>query len=106
VARVRKGSTWGYIDLGGTELISLQYEYAGNYREGMAPVRLHNQWGYIDRCGTVILPFAYDQAHEFQNGQAWVLKDDKAYYIDRTGKYIKKAEEQKPNGNTPPKESN
>jgi hypothetical protein len=53
----------------------------------------------------LILPFAYDQAHEFQNGQAWVLKEDKAYYIDKTGRFIKKAEEQTPNVNTPIKES-
>jgi hypothetical protein len=53
---VRKGNNWSFIDLSGFELISMSYEYAGDFMEGLAPVKLHNKWGYIDRCGNVVLP--------------------------------------------------
>jgi len=51
---------WGFIDRAGDELIPAEFQEAGNFSEGLAPVMRNNQWGFIDANGEVIIPFQFD----------------------------------------------
>ena len=45
---------WGYIDPEGRYAINPQYDEAGDFEGGLAPVRLKDAWGYINEEGKYI----------------------------------------------------
>ena len=53
----------GYIDKTGAEVIPLQYEDAGDFRNGIAPVKKDGKWGYINTRGETVLPFEYAETY-------------------------------------------
>lgn len=55
-----------------TEVVSPQYENAGSFSEGLAPVKQNGKWGYIDTEGRVVIPFQYEMAYIFNEGLAVV----------------------------------
>lgn len=55
-----------------SEMIAPQYEGAGRFSEGLAPVRKDGKWGFIDETGKTIIPFQYDLAGIFNEGLAIV----------------------------------
>lgn len=89
----------GYIDEKGKLVIPLKFEWANDFHEGLAVVKIwddtsifHVRYGYIDTLGHFVLPPIYDYADEFRNGRAkvkWV--DGQGYthvaYIDENGEY-------------------
>ena len=62
------------------QIIAPQYEAAGRFYEGLAPVMLGGKWGYIDERNNVVIDFIYDRAYPFSEGLAVVGKDDSAVY--------------------------
>jgi len=92
----------GYIDRVGQIVIPVQYEGAGSFAEGLAPVMVGGQWGFIDKTGKAIIALQYDYAKEFSEGLAAVHVGTKWYvdaysgghwgYIDKTGQLIIPAE--------------
>ncbi len=87
----RKGK-YGYRDKTGEFVIPPQFDYAGEFSEGLAVVGLGKfpatKWGYIDRAGKVVIPAQFDGAHDFSEGMAAVGLGGKLGYIDRTGKLV------------------
>lgn len=87
----RKGK-YGYRDKAGEFVIAPQFDYAGEFCEGLAVVGLGKfpatKWGYIDRAGKVVIPAQFDGAHDFSEGMAAVGIGGKLGYIDRTGKLL------------------
>lgn len=79
---------YGFINKKGEEVIKPQYDYVGEFVEGLAPVKINMNWGYIDNVGKIIIPVQYAHANTFSEGLALVLKNNKWGYIDKTGKYI------------------
>ena len=65
---------YGYIDESGSFVIPPQYENAGEYAEGLAPVVAGGLWGYIGATGDMVIPPTYDGATRFRNGLAIVYK--------------------------------
>ena len=55
-----------------TEVIAPQYEAAGLFDDGLAPVKQNGKWGYIDKTGKTVIPFQYDIAGLFNEGFALV----------------------------------
>ena len=45
---------WGYIDPSGKYVINPQFDEAGDFEDGLAPVRIGAKWGYIDKTGKYI----------------------------------------------------
>lgn len=78
----------GYIDKNGNIVIPFQYDGAGKFQEGLAPVQRGRSWGYIDQKGEVLIPFQYEEAFVFSEGLASVKKDDKWMVIDNGGAVI------------------
>ena len=57
-----------------TEAVAPQYEDAGLFIDGLAPVKKNGKWGYIDETGKVVIGFQYDYAWRFNEGYAVVAK--------------------------------
>ena len=85
----RKGK-YGYRDKDGEFVIQPQFDYAGEFSEGLAVVGLGKfpatKWGYINLQGQVVIPAQFDGAHDFSEGMAAVGIGGKLGYIDRTGR--------------------
>jgi hypothetical protein len=79
---------YGYIDKSGTEIIRPQYNYAQDFSEGLAAVKINDKFGYIDNTGNIVIPFQYDWAQEFSEGLACVGKNKKPCFIDKSGNVV------------------
>ncbi len=55
---------WGFIDEEGKEVIGLKYDYAYDFREGLAKVKLNGKWGYIDKDGREYWDMTEDEARQ------------------------------------------
>ena len=80
-----KDNKYGFIDRNGKIVIPLEYEDAGNFSEGLAPVKKDGKWGYISKSGEVRIPFEFDKASEFSEEYAVVSKNGEAGFIDKNG---------------------
>ena len=87
----RKGK-YGYRDKSGEFVIQPQFDYAGEFSEGLAVVGLgkfpNTKWGYINRLGNFVIPAQFEGAHDFSEGMAAVSFSGKLGYIDQTGKLV------------------
>lgn len=80
-----KNNRWGYIDATGKVVIPPKFRSAGQFSEGLAPVRLNGLYGFIDVSGDFVIQPIYDMAYPFEQGQAKVYINAKPYYIDTKG---------------------
>ena len=87
-AREEKKEEAGYEEIP-TCIVLPQADTAGEFSEGMAPVRDSETelWGCIDRWGEYVLPPVYKRAYEFREGLALVREIDSGRYgfIDKSG---------------------
>jgi len=85
---VVKDIKWGYIDKTGKLFIQPQFEFARNFSEGLAVVKIGEEWGFIDKTGKIVIEPQFDWAWEFSGGLARIRIGGKYGYIDKTGKYV------------------
>jgi len=78
----------GFIDQSGSFVIQPQFEWAGNFAEGLAPVGVNKRWGYMDKRGRIVIPPQFDDARAFAEGLAAVQKGKHWCFIDKTGKTL------------------
>lgn len=75
-----------------TQVIAPQYEAAGRFDDGLAPVKQNGKWGYIDTDNQVVIPFRYDIAGLFNEGYAivgtLVSTEPETAYDPDTGDYV------------------
>jgi hypothetical protein len=72
-----------------TVAISPKFEYAGQFSEGLADVKVNGKPAYIDRTGKIVLDMRnFDYVYPFSDGLARVIKGKKFGYIDKTGKVL------------------
>lgn len=79
------GQKWGYIDALGKTVIKPKFLSAGDFFEGLAPVRQGGYYGFIDTNGKFRIPAIYDYARTFRSGLAEVWIKGKKSYINRKG---------------------
>ena len=77
----RADPKYGYIDKTGKEIVPPKYDYAMDFSEGFASVRLNGKWGVIDKTGKEIIPLKYDYGWPFSEGVAAGSLNDKWGYI-------------------------
>lgn len=111
------GKKFAYIDEQGFVTLIVEYDWAGSFSEGFAPVEKDGKWelinkkgnvvplnlpfseglapvrkdgkyGFIDKGGKVVVPFDYDSASSFSEGLARVRKFGKSGYIDKKGNVV------------------
>jgi hypothetical protein len=84
------GARWGFINKAGKWVIDPQFESAGNFADGLAPVRVGGRIGYIDIKGTFIINPQYDPYWdiEFYDGHARFASGSKIGFVDTKGRVI------------------
>src|SRR5688500_17725301 len=82
------GVTYGFVDETGNWVIEPQFDFAGDFVEGLAVVGNDGQYGYIDPGGTLVVQPQYDFAADFAFGLAPVVVDGKVGYLDQTGQLV------------------
>ena len=82
----------GLIDTKGNEIVSIKYDYIGNYYDaGVIKVKKNNKYGAIDREGKEVIPLKYDDIDN--NNDAITAKlEGKMFAINALGKCIKNCE--------------
>lgn len=90
---VYKNGKYGFILEDGTEIVSLKYDGAGNFSEGLAYVHLVDlldfYYGYIDECGKEVIPCEqYGFAVDFSEGLAPKQVFDSWGYINKSNETI------------------
>lgn len=81
---------FGFIDKTGKYAIKPQFSGAGDFAEGLAPVKTPQSgyYGYIRKDGTVAIKPEYENAAPFRDGLAAVYYNDRYGFIDKSGKII------------------
>jgi len=65
------------------------YDEAGIFTYGRAPVAKNKKWGFIDEDGILVIPMIYDHVEYFtKNNLSAVGKSGKAGFINREGKEV------------------
>lgn len=92
---IEEHGRWGYIDRSGKIAIEPRFEYAEEFSEGLAAIKLDGKWGFIDATGKIVIEPQYSAAHRFSEGLARVQVggDKYGYYgkwgfIDHTGRLV------------------
>ena len=76
-AAVKVNGKWGFADLDGQMVIDPQYENAGAFNGGLAPVQTGGSWGYITQENNLVIPAEFTEAKSFYKGIAPVKKGDR-----------------------------
>jgi hypothetical protein len=85
---VQGGKGYAFINDEGKVVIPGPYEYALDFHNGLAPVKLGGKWGYIDRKGTLVLSPKLDGAGYFSDGVAPASLGGKWGYINKLGEWV------------------
>ena len=99
LAGVRGTGGYGFLDLQGEYVVEPQYDKAGDFHDGLAPVGDFNRsevgmrWGYVDRHGKRVVDLQYAEAREFSEGLAAVKTPDGDWqFIDTDGQPVLKVD--------------
>ena len=79
---------FGYINIEGEFVIEPVFEYARNFSNGIAAVKMDGKWGFIDKTGDITIEPRFEDAGEFADGLCNVKLDDLWGYIDETGAFV------------------
>lgn len=82
------GGRWGYLDAAGTLVVPPRFDDAGDFADGLAPVKLGKLWGYADRTGRMAIPARWDFASVFVGGRAVVRLGTRMGIIDAAGREV------------------
>jgi hypothetical protein len=93
LAAVRKSSgfNYGYIDKEGNIVIEPEFNFAGDFINGLARIKMGEKeggWGYINKEGKRVIPARYDFALQYSEGLAAVKIGEQYGYIDLSGKRV------------------
>jgi hypothetical protein len=83
-----KINKYGIIDSTGKEITPIDFDYIGDFTEGLARVQKNKKWSFINRTGKVITSFDYDAVEDFSSGVALLKKGNKYGFLNRDGKEI------------------
>lgn len=80
---------YGFINTKGKLAISIKYQDAREFSDGLAAVQVNGKWGYINAEGKTVLKPQFKYAGPFKDGLAPVSKDGKKWgYINKKGKFV------------------
>ena len=91
------GAAWYFLSnqqdkysLEGLAKAAVNYDYVGDFQDGMAIVNKGEKIGFIDKMGNEVIPCIYDFMEDadcsFREGLAFVRQGDKYFFIDKEGK--------------------
>jgi hypothetical protein len=93
-SRVRLNERYGYIDMQGREVVSIEYEEVSEASNYIIGVKKAGKWGFVDTAGQVVTPFVYDWIEhgfswvDYENGYIRVHQGRKIGLINKRGKEV------------------
>ena len=97
LASFRASNKYGFINAKGQVKIKPQFDWVGDFSEGLCVVRNDNgkigtgKYGYIDTTGKVVIDLKFQYANSFENGRAKFEINNLWGAIDKSGKIIEPA---------------
>lgn len=79
---------FGLVHHSGKLLLPYDYDWIGNFKEGLAHIVWHSKTGYVNERGKIIIPLIYDEAWPFQHGFARVIVAKKTGMINKNGELL------------------
>jgi WG containing repeat len=79
-----------YIDKSGTMLTKERFDFARDFSEGLAPVRIGELWGYIDKMGSIVITPRFEDAESFHSGLSRIRMNGLYGYADKSGNIVVK----------------
>ncbi|MBK8519341.1 MAG: WG repeat-containing protein [Chitinophagaceae bacterium] len=88
------GFLWGAVDVNGSVIIPVEYDYLGTSSEGLINFQKENKMGFLDKNNKIIIPAMYYDFSAFSDGLAAVKVSEtgKYGYIDKTNTLVIPAE--------------
>ncbi|HLV43072.1 MAG TPA: WG repeat-containing protein [Brumimicrobium sp.] len=83
-----KNGKYGFMNEEGVVMIAPTFEYAGQFKNGLAVVIKNEKYGYINKNGELLIDYQFEEALDFDQGRAIVEVDDQYGLIDVSGNYI------------------
>jgi len=80
--------SWSFLDSFGKAISDIRFEFAREFRDGLAAVRFHGKWGFIDRSGEFSINPIFDGVRDFQHGLCVVLFEEKVGVINSKGDFV------------------
>jgi hypothetical protein len=71
--RIQVAGKYGYIDKTEKFVIQPKFDFAGDFVEGLAFVKIGTKFGYIDKTGELVIPNIFGDAKCFQNQNGFVF---------------------------------
>lgn len=84
--RVRKNNKFGYIDYKGNLIIDFYFDFASDFKEGLARVQIKNKWFYINELGNEVFNLECGNCMDFNEGFASFELNRKYGFINNQGK--------------------
>ncbi|WP_299458289.1 WG repeat-containing protein [uncultured Microscilla sp.] len=84
----RQSQKYGLVDRRGKVLLPYDYDWIGNFSEGLASIVLRTKTGYVNADGKVTIPLVYDEGWAFRYGFARVSIRQKMAMINQQGKLL------------------
>lgn len=79
---------YGFIDENGEEVIEAQYEWAGDFADGIAPVAKNGRYFFINEAGEKLDNETYSRLSGFREDLCWVKKGNKGGFINRNNEVV------------------
>jgi hypothetical protein len=79
---------YGFINKSGDTIISLIYDSASSFSEGLAAVEIDRKFGFIDKKGERVLEIKYNQVTDFIGGAALVEYKKRKFFINKAGQEL------------------
>jgi hypothetical protein len=86
--QIKVKGKYGFIDNTGKIIIKPEYDYVGDFSEGLAVIEINKKYGFIDSLGNIKIFPEFDYADDFSNGFALIEIDQNRGYINKEGKKI------------------
>lgn len=84
-----KDGKHGYINVKNESIIPFSYDFADDFKNGIARVQKGGKFGWIDVTGKVSIPLQYTNAFNFGDGLAPVRNDEGKWgYINPQGEFV------------------
>lgn len=88
IYKSKKPCKYGYINKKGKLVIPAKYDFAYDFHENLALVRINNKHGFINKKGELVIPAKYDKAHSFEDGLALVQFNNKWGFINKKEEWV------------------
>jgi WG containing repeat len=79
-----------YIDKSGTVITKARFDFARDFSEGFAPIRIGELWGFVDKTGTIVATPRFADAESFHSGLSRIRMNGSYGYADKSGNIVVK----------------